>query len=122
VAKPHWRDWLERWRNPSRQRITVFLGLWLGFIAYIVIESQGWFGPDLGFWPTLASSSFARVMFSDIGILSTLAAVWIWLDRKHPSAPIFAILMLVVGSGALLPYLALRDWVLMREMAAKTAH
>jgi hypothetical protein len=116
TALQQWPEqWLAPWRQPSPRRIWLFLGLWLLFIGYVVLESWQPFGPDLGFLPTLAASGFARVMFSDIGILSTLAAVWMLLERKHWSAPIFAFAMLFLGSGSLLLYLALRDWLLWRE-------
>jgi hypothetical protein len=110
--------WLNVWRNPSPRRIGLFLGLWVLFIGYAIIEGQQPFGPDLGFLPTLVASGFARVMFSDIGILSTLAAVWMLLERKHWSAPIFAVAVLFLGSGSLLLYLALRDWLLWRAAAS----
>jgi len=107
---------LDRWRFPSRERLRLFAGAWLSLVAFAVLDAFGLFGPDIGVLETLRVSSLSRTMFLDIGLLSTLAAAWALLDRRHPSAPVFAVLMLFLGSFALLPYLVLRE----RALLAKT--
>jgi hypothetical protein len=55
---------------------------------------------------TLRTSSLARGMFYDIGLLSTIFAAWIAFGNTLKFRYIFAVATLFVGSGALLPFLA----------------
>lgn len=91
--------------------LSLFLLLmWLFLIIYSSLDAQGRFGSDIGFQATLNTSSLARVMFMDIGVLSTLIALFI-ATRKAPFIKyLFALLTLVFGSFAALPFLAYYYW------------
>lgn len=84
---------------------------WISFISFILIDSFGVLGlPDIGTINALQISTFTRAMFFDIGILSTIFAVWIILFTEHKLKYLFAILTMFLGSIALLPYLAIHFW------------
>ena len=91
--------------------LSLFLLLmWLFLFIYSSLDAQGRFGSDIGFQATLNTSSLARVMFMDIGVLPTLIALFI-ASRKAPFIKyLFAILTLVFGSFAALPFLAYYYW------------
>ncbi|RJF73747.1 hypothetical protein D3875_13455 [Deinococcus cavernae] len=70
---------------------------------------------ELGTLDTLKRSSFARVMFMDIGALSTLGALYLVLNGKTAVRVPAALASLFAGSFALLPALAYEDWVALRQ-------
>lgn len=81
---------------------------WMGFILFLILDSLKVFGlNDIGILPSLQESSFARGMFFDIGILSTIICGWIAFGTNHKWRWVFAVLGLFVGSGAILPFLAI---------------
>lgn len=60
---------------------------------------------QLGTIETLKRSSFARTMFMDIGVLSTIFSYWILYKTKVHYRFIFAPLTLFIGSFSVLPFL-----------------
>jgi hypothetical protein len=64
---------------------------------------------------TLKRSSFARIMFMDIGALSTLGALYLALNGKSRVRVPAALASLAVGSFSLLPALAYEDWTAMQD-------
>jgi hypothetical protein len=107
---------METWKNPSRKRLFVIVGVWVALLVFSLISSRF---SALDFWETLQGSHFARVMFSDIGVLSTLISGYIVLVHKAVWRIPFAIAILIVGSFALLPYLALLEWLALRSAGSK---
>lgn len=93
-----------RFRKPAALAAVL---TWLGLILFVILEGQGLFGPDIGMSETLRTSGFARIMFADIGAVSTLVAIWIVLSSKLRVRYVFAAASLFVGSFAILPYVAL---------------
>ncbi|PTA66579.1 hypothetical protein C8263_17145 [Deinococcus arcticus] len=78
---------------------------------------------DLGTRQTLQRSPFARVMFMDIGALSTLGALFLALTGQTRARVPGAVASLFLGSFALLPALAYEDWVaLSREDRVQGRH
>lgn len=98
---------LSDYRQPSPARIRLYLSLLLalGLTAVVGRRRPG----DLGTRETLRRSAFARVMFMDIGALSTLGALYLVLNGRTPVRGPAALATLVAGSFALLPALAYED-------------
>jgi hypothetical protein len=104
---------LEKYRAAGPDRLRLYAGL---FVTLLLTAVLGRKRPgDLGTRETLRRSPFARVMFMDIGVLSTLGALYLVLNGKTAVRVPAALASLVVGSFALLPALAYEDWVAMRE-------
>lgn len=82
---------------------------WLFLLAYAVFDNIV-FTNELGVIEVLEKSSFARIMFNDIGGLSTAASAWIIFATKLKIRWFFAILILFTGSFALFPYLSIYFW------------
>jgi hypothetical protein len=98
-------------RLNTHKKFSVFLlGYWLFLILFAFIDSKGKFGSDIGVKKTLKTSSFARIMFQDIGALSTLAAIWTVTQTKNPIRWVVAFLSVFTGSFALLPFLSWHFW------------
>lgn len=83
---------------------------WIFLIGFAALDSQGLFGEDIGLDASLATSSLARVMFMDIGGLSSLVAAWMLFSSKWKLRYLFACLSLVAGSFVALPYVAFWLW------------
>jgi len=78
-----------------------------GLVGIAFADARGAFGDDIGLKDTLRHSSFARIMFADIGALSTIIAAWMILATNHPLRFVFAFASLFIGSFAVLPFLVL---------------
>lgn len=104
---------LSPYRQPSRERLRLFVSLF-GLLVLTAVLGRGRPG-ELGTLETLKRSSFARVMFMDIGALSTLGALYLVLNGKTAVRVPAAVASLFAGSFALLPALAYEDWVALRE-------
>ena len=104
---------LEKYRAPGPERLKLYAALFvmLGLSAVLGRGRPG----DLGTRETLRRSPFARVMFMDIGVLSTLGALYLVLNGKMAVRVPAALASLFVGSFALLPALAWEDWRAMEE-------
>jgi hypothetical protein len=107
------QDRLERYRHPGPERLKLYAGLYAMLIATAVLgrAREG----DLGTLGTLRRSQFARVMFMDIGAVSTLAALYAVLNGKSRLRYPAAIASLFAGSFALIPFLAYEDWRAMQD-------
>jgi hypothetical protein len=82
--------------------------VWISFISFLFLDVFGIFGlKDIGFLESLQTSSLARGMFYDIGILSTIICAWIAFGTKHKFRYFFAIAGLFVGGLAILPFLGI---------------
>jgi hypothetical protein len=91
--------------------LSLFLLLmWIFLLVYSSFDAQGRLGSDIGLQASLATSSIARVMFMDIGVLSTLIALFIATRKASGIKYLFALLTLVFGSFAALPFLAYYYW------------
>lgn len=93
--------------RPGPKRIRFFLGLWATLIVAAALSGRR---PDLGTRESLRRSHFARVMFADIGALSTLGALYAVLAGRSRLRFAAGAATLFVGSFALLPFLAWEDW------------
>ena len=98
---------LERYRRPGPARFQLYLGL---YAALMLTAALGRGKTDLGTLATLKQSRFARVMFMDIGAVSTLGALYLLLNGRTPLRYPAALASLFVGSFALIPGLAYEDW------------
>ncbi|MBZ9715994.1 hypothetical protein [Deinococcus multiflagellatus] len=110
---------LDEYRSPSPARLRLYLGLWLMVLLTAVLGRRS---GDLGTRQTLRRSSFARVMFMDIGALSTLGALYLALTGRTAARLPGAAASLVLGSFTLLPALAYEDWVALRQQRAAPRH
>ena len=99
---------LEPYRRPGPARFRLYGGLYALLILTALLgkKREG----DLGTLAALRRSSFTRVMFMDIGALSTLGALYLALNGKTPARFPAAVASLFVGSFALIPGLAYEDW------------
>lgn len=104
---------LDAYRRPSAKRIQLYLSL----LAMLVLTAV--FGRrrpgELGTLETVRRSPFARIMFMDIGALSTLGALYLVLNGRTPVRVPAAVASLFVGSFALLPALAYEDWAALQR-------
>lgn len=103
---------LEKYRAAGADRLKLYAALF-ALLVLTAVLGRGRPG-DLGTRETLRRSPFARVMFMDIGVLSTLGALYLVLNGKT-AVRVPAAASLIVGSFALLPALAYEDWAAMRE-------
>jgi len=108
---------LEDYRRPSWPRIRLYLSL-LALLILTAVFGRERLG-ELGTVETLRRSSFARVMFMDIGALSTLGALYLFLTGKTRVRVPAAIASLFLGSFALLPALAYEDWAALQRGEAE---
>ncbi|PNY81567.1 hypothetical protein [Deinococcus koreensis] len=100
---------LQKYRQPSRERLQLYGSLLLMLVLTAVFGRRR--PGDLGTLDSLRRSSFTRIMFMDIGALSTLGALYLVLNGKTAVRVPAAVASLFVGSFALLPALAYEDWV-----------
>ncbi|GGK27005.1 hypothetical protein GCM10008955_20990 [Deinococcus malanensis] len=110
-------DSLEKYRTPGADRLQLYAVLF-GLLVVSAVAGRGRPG-DLSPAHTLKRSPFARVMFMDIGVLSTLGAVYLVLKGRTPVRVPAALASLFAGSFALLPALAYEDWLAMQEQRKK---
>ena len=103
---------LEQYRRPGPARFRLYAGLYALLVLSAVLggKKRG----DLGTLGTLRKSSFARIMFMDIGAVSTLGALYLLLSGRTPLRYPAAVASLFAGSFALIPGLAYEDWMAMR--------
>ena len=108
---------LEQYRRPGAARFRLYAGLYALLLLTAVLggKKRG----DLGTLGTLGKSSFARVMFMDIGAVSTLGALYLLLSGKTAARFPAAVASLFVGSFALIPGLAYEDWAAMQAESQK---
>ncbi|MCP2014222.1 hypothetical protein L1280_001359 [Deinococcus sp. HSC-46F16] len=107
---------LEKYRAPGPERLKLYAALFVMLVLSAVL-GRGRPG-DLGTVDTLRRSPLARVMFMDIGVLSTLGALHLVLNGKTAVRVPAAVASLFAGSFALLPALAWEDWRAMEEQAS----
>ena len=104
---------LEQYRRPGWPRLKLYASL---YIALVLSAVLGRARPgELGTADTLRRSSFARIMFMDIGMVSTLGALYLLLNGKTPVRVPGAVASLFAGSFALIPALMWEDWKAVQE-------
>ncbi|ULH14702.1 hypothetical protein MF271_11890 [Deinococcus sp. KNUC1210] len=99
---------LEPYRRPGPARFRLYGGLYALLILTALLGNKR--SGDIGTLAALRRSSFTRIMFMDIGALSTLGALYLALTGRTPARFPAAIASLFVGSFALIPGLAYEDW------------
>ncbi|MFC4454564.1 hypothetical protein [Deinococcus sonorensis] len=110
---------ISRYRRPGPPRLQLYLGL---YALLLTTAALGRGRPDdLGTLETLRRSRFARVMFMDVGALSTLGALYLLLHGRTPLRVPGALASLFVGSFALIPALAWEDAASAAEAPDPTA-
>jgi hypothetical protein len=102
----------EKYRSPGSERLKLYGSLFAMLVLTAVLGRKR--SGELGTRATLKQSSFARIMFMDIGAVSTLGALYLVMNGKTPVRVPAALATLFVGSFALLPALAYEDWVAMQ--------
>lgn len=110
---------LNKYRTAGPARLQLYAALFVTLILTAVL-GRGRPG-DLGTLETLRRSPFARVMFMDIGVLSTLGALYLVLGGQTAVRVPAALASLFVGSFALLPALAWEDWQAIRDEEEREA-
>ncbi len=104
---------LEPYRRPGLPRLKLYASLSAALLLTVVLGGKR--PGDLGAAETLRRSSFARIMFMDIGMLSTLGALYLLLGGRTPVRVPGAAASLFAGSFALIPALAWEDWAAMQR-------
>lgn len=86
---------------------------WISLINLVKQDkSNKFFKEDqIGTIDTLKKSSFARGMFLDIGVLSSIISFWIFKSSKSKLRIPFVIATIFVGSFAALPYFTMYFFV-----------
>ena len=104
---------LEQYRRPGPARFRLYAGLYAMLVLTAVLggKKKG----DIGTLGALRSSTFTRVMFMDIGAVSTLGALYLLLSGRTAARFPAAVASLFVGSFALIPGLAYEDWAAMQS-------
>jgi len=108
---------LEQYRRPGAARFRLYAGLYALLLLTAAVKGKR--TGDLGTLGTLRKSTFARVMFMDVGALSTLGALYLLLRGKTRLRYPAALASLFAGSFALIPGLAYEDWRQMRRQAER---
>ena len=100
---------LEQYRRPGPARFRLYAGLYAMLVLTATLggKKKG----DIGTLGALRASTFTRVMFMDIGAVSTLGALYLLLSGRTPLRYPAAVASLFAGSFALIPGLAYEDWV-----------
>lgn len=80
--------------------------LWLLLVGYAIYDNLV-LTNTLTVSEALNVSSFTRLMFWDIGLLSTILAYWMVFHTNLKIRYVFAVMTLFAGSFAFLPYLAI---------------
>ena len=108
---------LEQYRRPGPARFRLYAGLYAMLILTATLggKKKG----DIGTLGALRASTFTRVMFMDIGAVSTLGALYLLLSGKTAARFPAAVASLFVGSFALIPGLAYEDWAAMQTKGNK---
>ncbi|WP_293913123.1 hypothetical protein [Deinococcus sp.] len=106
---------LEQYRRPGAPRLKLYASLYATLVLSAVLGGKR--SGDLGTLGTLRASSFARIMFMDIGMVSTLGALYLVLAGKTPVRVPAAVATLFLGSFALIPALAWEDYQAMGKEA-----
>ena len=104
---------LDQYRRPGLPRLKLYASLYAMLVLTAVL-GRGRPG-ELGTLETLQRSSFARIMFMDIGMVSTLGALYLVLEGKTPVRVPGAVASLFAGSFALIPALAWEDWQAIKQ-------
>jgi len=104
---------LDQYRRPGLPRLKLYASLYAMLVLTAVLGRSR--PGELGTLETLRRSSFARIMFMDIGMISTLGALYLVLEGKTPVRVPGAVATLFAGSFALIPALAWEDWTAMQE-------
>lgn len=104
---------LDAYKKPSVDRIRLYLSL-LTILILTALLGQKRPG-ELGVRQSLKQSAFTRIMFMDIGALSTLGALYLVLNGKTNVRIPAAIASLFLGSFALLPALAYEDYIALQK-------
>lgn len=104
---------LDKYRHPSRERIQLYASLLLMLVLTAVVGRRR--PGELGTLDSLRRSSLSRIMFMDIGALSTLGALYLVLNGRTAVRVPAAVASLFLGSFALLPALAYEDWAALRD-------
>ena len=99
---------LEQYRRAGMPRLKLYASLYAMLVLTAVLGRSR--PGELGTAQTLRRSSFARIMFMDIGMVSTLGALYLYLNGKTPVRVPGAVATLFAGSFALIPALAWEDW------------
>jgi hypothetical protein len=103
---------IEELRRPGPARFRLYAGLYaLLLLTALLGKRRG----NLGTLATLRQSHFSRVMFMDIGAVSTLGALYLVLAGRTPVRVPAAVASLFVGSFALIPALAYEDWQALQQ-------
>lgn len=100
---------LEAYKKPSPDRIRLYLSL-LAMLLLTAIFGKKRPG-ELNVSQSLQTSAFTRIMFMDIGALSTLGALYLILNGRTVIRVPAAIASLFLGGFALLPALAYEDYM-----------
>ncbi|WP_202630415.1 hypothetical protein [Deinococcus alpinitundrae] len=101
-----------QYRRPGLPRLKLYASLYAMLVLTAVLGRSR--PGELGTLETLRRSSFSRIMFMDIGMISTLGALYLVLEGKTPVRVPGAVATLFAGSFALIPALAWEDWTAMR--------
>ncbi len=104
---------LEQYRRPGAARFRLYAGLYALLILTAALKGKR--AGDLGTLGTLRKSTFARVMFMDVGALSTLGALYLLLTGTTKLRYPAALASLFAGSFALIPGLAYEDWTRLQQ-------
>lgn len=104
---------LDPYRRASPERIKLYLSLLLMLVLTAIFGRRR--PGELGTLESLKRSSFTRVMFMDVGALSTLGALYLVLNGRTAVRVPAAVASLFMGSFALLPALAYEDYVALRS-------
>ena len=108
---------LEQYRRPGPARFRLYAGLYAMLVLTAVLGGRK--KGDIGTLGALRSSTFTRVMFMDIGAVSTLGALYLLLSGRTVARFPAAVASLFVGSFALIPGLAYEDWAEMQAESQK---
>lgn len=105
------------YRTPSADRIRLYLSLLAMLLLTAIFGKKR--PEELNVSQSLQKSAFTRIMFMDIGVLSTLGALYLILNGQTSIRIPAAIASLFFGGFALLPALAYEDYIALQNKPVK---
>ncbi|GGJ26638.1 hypothetical protein [Deinococcus roseus] len=103
---------MEKLRKPSMLRVQILGGAWVLMLAVLLV-SLLYTGMDA--WYILQASHFARLAYMNTLVLSALMAAYIVIQHDNWLRFPFAVATLFLGAFALLPYLVIRDVLILKN-------
>ncbi|WP_034342909.1 hypothetical protein [Deinococcus misasensis] len=110
---------MDKLQKPSLLRVQLLGGLWIVMVVVFIFSALP---AGMGTGDILLASHFARMSFANTVVLSLVVAGYMVLRHTGWLRFPFAVLTVFFGAFALLPYLVIRDLMVLKDQSLKTPH